>query len=188
MKLRLKVLAWCHVVIGAIGLLAFAALVLGFAMAHDPEYNDEFAWMGGGMGMLTLMFFLPSFVSGIALLRGNPWGRAIIWIESALLALAVPVGTVICGVSLWVLLTTWDPAEAPTFSEIERFVQNSLRTIVLMLIALFILGVILGLGYIFRDVIAPPQPQVLTPLPSGVPPRIDPPEFRMPEAPRAPGQ
>ena len=58
----------------------------------------------------------------------------------------------------------------------------------LILIALFILGVILGLGYIFRDVIDPPQHQELTPMPTFPPPQVDRPEFTMPELPRAPGQ
>lgn len=187
-KLRLKILAWCHVVFGAVGLLAFASLIITYAMARDPAYDDEFAWMGGGLGLLSLAYFAPSFLGGLALLRGNPLGRAIIWIESAVLALAVPVGTVICSVSIWVLLTTWDPTEAPTFNQIERFVQNSLRSIVLILVALFLLGVIIGVGYIFRDVIDPPQHQELTPMPTFPPPQVDRPEFKMPELPRAPGQ
>ena len=186
MKLRLKILAWCHVVFGGVGLAAFATLVVAYVLARDPAYDDEFAWMGGGLGLLSLAYFLPSFLGGLGLLRGIPWARAIIWIESAVFALAVPVGTVICAVSLWVLLTTWDPEEAPSLGQIERFVQNSLRSIVLILIALFILGVILGLGYIFRDVIDPPQHQELTPLPTFPPPQVDRPEFKMPELPRAP--
>lgn len=188
MKLRLKVLAWCHVVFGGVGLAAFGTLLVAFGLANDPAYNDEFAWMAGGLGLLTLAYFLPSFLGGIGLLRGIPWARAIIWIESAVFALAVPVGTVICAASLWVLLTTWDPTEAPTYTQIERFVQNSLRSIVLILIALFTLGVIIGLGYIFRDVIDPTQHQELTPMPTFPPPQVDRPEFRIPELPRAPGQ
>jgi hypothetical protein len=169
-------------------LAAFALLVVGYVAAGDPAYDDEFAWMGGGLGLLSLAFFLPSLLGGVGLLRGAPWARGVIWIESAVLALAVPVGTVICAVSLWVLLTTWDPAEAPTYSQIERFVQNSLRSIVLILIALFILGMIIGLGYVFRDAIAPPQHLELAPLPTFPLPEIERPEFTMPEAPRAPGQ
>jgi len=71
----------------------------------------------------------------------------------------------------------------------EAFVQRVVRPLVLALIAMFILGVMLGLGYLFRDVVDPPRPQVLTPLPSGVPdPMPERPEFRMPELQGAPGQ
>jgi hypothetical protein len=109
----------------------------------------------------------------------------IIWIESAALALIVPVGTVLCGVSLWVLLSTWDPKEIGDLGSIERFVQRSLRVIILMLIALFILGVILLTGYLLRDVIDPPGRQQLTPMPE-MPPAYQRPEFKMPELPVAP--
>ena len=71
----------------------------------------------------------------------------------------------------------------------EAFVQRAVRPLVLALVAMFTLGVMLGLGYLFRDVIDPPREQVVTPMPSGVPdPMPERPEFRMPELPRAPGQ
>jgi tryptophan 2,3-dioxygenase len=50
----------------------------------------------------------------------------------------------------------------------EALARPVLQSLVLALIAMFILGVMLGLGYLFRDVVDPPRPQVLTPLPSGV--------------------
>lgn len=192
-KLRLKILAWCHVVFGALGLGAFAFLLIAYGLRPDPAYHDEMVVLGSGLAILTAAYFLPSFVGGIGLLRGRPFARLIIWAESAALAVIVPVGTVLCGISLWILLSTWDPTEMPGLGSIERFVQRSLRMIVLILIALFILGVILLGGYLFRDVIDPPGQQQLTPMPAMPPPAIERPEFRMPdlkeyEPPAAPGQ
>jgi hypothetical protein len=51
----------------------------------------------------------------------------------------------------------------------------------------------IGLGYIFRDVIDPPKKQNVTPLPSGVPDTSDLPRFEylpptLPERSGAPGQ
>lgn len=180
MKLRLKILAWCHIVVGAIGLGAFGLLLAGFAVRPDPAYYDTMAWLGAGLGLLSLAYFLPSFVGGIGLLRGRPIARVIIWCESAALALLVPVGTVLCGISLWILLTTWDPEEIGDLGSIERFVQRSLRGIMLILAAMFILGVILLTGYLLRDVIDPPGKQVLTPIPE-MPPPYERPEFKMPD-------
>lgn len=180
MKLRLKILAWCHIVVGAIGLGAFGLLLAGFAVRPDPAYYDTMAWLGAGLGLLSLAYFLPSFVGGIGLLRGRPIARVIIWCESAALALLVPVGTVLCGISLWILLTTWDPEEIGDLGTIERFVQRSLRGIMLILAAMFILGVILLTGYLLRDVIDPPGKQVLTPIPE-MPPPYERPEFKMPD-------
>ena len=191
-KLRLKILAWCHVVFGGIGLSIVALLLFAYALRPDPEYQDEMVAIGSVLGLLGFAYCLPSLIGGIGLLRGRPLARIIIWCESAALALLVPVGTVLCAISLWVLLSTWDPEEIGDLGSIERFVQRSLRTIMLMLVALFILGAILLTGYLFRDVIDPPGRQQLTPMPEM--PKFDPPpEFKMPdlkeyEIPRAPGQ
>ncbi len=185
MKLRLKMLAWGHIVFGAVGLGALGLLLAGYAARPDPAYDDEMLLLGGGLGLLSLAYFLPSLIGGIGLLRGRPLARVIIWCESAALALIVPVGTVLCGVSLWILLTTWDPEEIGDLGSIERFVQRSLRGIVLILAALFILGVILLAGYLLRDVIDPPGGQQLTPMPE-MPPAFERPEFRMPELPVVP--
>ncbi len=185
MKLRLKILAWCHVVFGAVGLSVFGLLLAGYAARPDPAYTDEMVAIGSVLGLLGAAYFVPSLIGGIGLLRGRPFARVIIWIESAALALIVPVGTVLCGVSLWVLLSTWDPEEIGDLGSIERFVQRSLRVIILMLIALFIFGVILLTGYLLRDVIDPPGRQQLTPMPE-MPPAYQRPEFKMPELPVAP--
>lgn len=59
----------------------------------------------------------------------------------------------------------------------------------LALVAMIILGVIVGGDDLFQDVTDPPHEQVLAPLPGAL---LDPmperPEFRMPDLPRAPGQ
>ncbi len=185
MKLRLKILAWCHIVFGAVGLGALGLLLAGYAARPDPAYNDEMVLLGGGLGLLSLAYFLPSFIGGIGLLRRRPLARVIIWCESAALALIVPAGTVLCGISIWILLSTWDPEEIGDLGTIERFVQRSLRAIMLMLVALFILGVIFLTGYLFRDVIDPPGQQQLTPMPEMPPPYLRP-EFKMPELPVGP--
>ncbi len=189
MKLRLKILAWCHIVFGGIGLGALTALVIAYALARDPAYDDEFAFFAGTLGLFSIVYFLPSFVGGIGILRRIPWARWILWIEAGLLAVAIPVGTLLAGLSLWALLTTREETADGGMAAFEAFVQRAVRPLVLALVAMFTLGVMLGLGYLFRDVIDPPREQVLTPLPSGVPdPTPERPEFRMPELPRAPGQ
>lgn len=185
MRKRLVILAWIHIVIGGLGLGALAIVVGGFVMAGDREYNDEFALIGGALGALSLFYFGPMFVGGVGLLMRKWWARALLWAESALLALLVPVGTLLAGYNLWALITT---AEFTTdgIARVERVIRNALRNIVLILIALFILGVIVGIGWLFRDQIDPPGRQELAPMPVP-PPKIDQPEFRMPELPGAPG-
>jgi len=185
LKRRLQVLALSHIVIGGVGLAAFAALAA--AAARDPAYADEFAWMGGLMGLLSLIYFLPMVVGGVGLLLRKPWARALLWIEAAALALFVPVGTALAGYSLWALATTADLAGDGGMALIEQRVRRMLHALVLILIGLFILGVIIGVGWLFRDRIDPPREQILTPLPAP-PPQIERPEFTLPEMPRAPEQ
>lgn len=188
MRKRLIVLAWIHIIIGGPGLAVLAVLIGSYAAAQDPAYANTFGWMFGLLGGLSLFYFAPMFFGGVGLLMRKPWARWLLWTEAAILALAIPVGTLIAGYSLWALITT---AEVTTdgIARVERIIRNSLRNIVLILIALFILGVIVGVGYLFRDVIDPPKEQILTPMPEM--PKFDPPpEFKMPEfnLPERPGE
>lgn len=173
----LRIFAWTHAIVGGIGLGLFL-LTLGIALsAKDPAYEDEIALLIGLFGMIAVVFFAPSFFGGIGLLRGLPWARGFMWIQAALLALVVPVGTIIAGFNLWVLVSTREVSADGGIAKFEGFIHRSMRAFVLALIALFILGVIIGLGYLFRDVIDPPREQILTPLPSGVPEASDLPTF-----------
>ncbi len=195
LRKRLVIMAWINIVLGGAGLGLFAALVGAFVLARDPEYNDEFALFAGVLGFLCLLYFLPMFVGGVGLLRRKAWGRMMLWAVSAPLALLIPVGTLLAGYNLWAMITTADVAgsafASDTVARVERIVRNALRNIVLILIALFILGVIVGVGWLFRDQIDPPKEQILTPIPempSFTQPEFKMPEFNRPELPDAPAQ
>jgi hypothetical protein len=193
-SLRLRILAWIHVAIGGVGCGLFATLVATYVLARDAAYDDEFAWIGGLLGLATLGWFLPMLVGGVGLLKRWPWARALIWAVAGMLAVAVPVGTLLAGFSLWVLLTTREVSVDGGMAKLEDFVRRIVPLLIAALAALFILGLIILAGYLFRDVIDPPREQMLTPLPSGVPPQLpERPEFRMPDPkefglPRAPEQ
>ena len=62
---------WCS---GASAWRSLATLVVAYGLANDRAYDDEFAWMAGGLGLLTLAYFLPSFLGGIGLLRAHSVG------------------------------------------------------------------------------------------------------------------
>ncbi len=176
--------------VGGFGLVVCWGVILIALSARDPAYEDEIAFFAGAFGIISIGFFLPSFLSGLALLMRWPWARAVLWAESAFIALLIPVGTIIAGFNLWALLATREISADGGIAKFEEFVRRSIRPVVLALIALFVLGVIVGLGYIFRDVIDPPRKQILTPLPSGVPDTSDLPRFEYtpPILPRAPEQ
>lgn len=173
----LRIFAWAHAVIGGIGVAVFVA-VLGLALAaNDPAYDDEIIMLVALSGMIVLVLFAPSLLGGVGLLRGLPWARGFMWIQAAGLALIIPIGTLIAGLNLWVLVSTREATPDGGMAQFEGFIHRAIRPLVLALVALFILGVMLGLGYLFRDVIAPPKPQALTPLPSGIPDTSNLPRF-----------
>jgi len=195
LRKRLVIMAWLHIAVGVVGLGLFAALIGAFLLARDPEYNDEFAMFAGVLGFLSVLHFLPMFVGGVGLLRRKPWARMILWAVSAPLALLIPVGTLLAGYNVWAMITTAEDAgsmfSSDAVARVERVVRNALRNIVLILIALFILGLIVGVGWLFRDQIDPPREQILTPMPempSFERPEFKVPEFNRPELPTEPAQ
>lgn len=187
LKNALRILAWVHVVLGGLGLGLFATFIAAALLANDPAYADEIALLGGGLGLVTLAYFLPSFIGGLGLLKGWPWARWIIWLESGALLLAIPVGTLLAGLNLWLLMATREVSADGGIARFEAAVRRAIRPLVLALIAWFILGAIILTGYLFRDVIDPPRRQALTPMPSGVPPAMKPPpRFEPPSLPEPP--
>jgi len=72
------------------------------------------------VGLLVLVIYyalaafiypIPGFIAGLALVLGKPWGRGLMFALSLVLLLAFPLGTLLGGYSLWVLLT--DTPEPP---------------------------------------------------------------------------
>lgn len=173
----LRIFAWAHAVVGGIGVALFIG-TLGIALlAKDPAYDDEIMLLVSLFGLVVLILFAPSFLGGVGVLRGLPWARAFMWIQAAGLALIVPIGTLVAGINLWVLMSTREVTPDGGMAAFEAFVHRTIRPLVLALIALFILGVMLGLGYLFRDSIPARKPQVLTPMPSGIPDTSNLPRF-----------
>lgn len=163
---RVRILAWVHVVLGGIGLGLTALLLLIATVDSDPAHRDVvmiFLWPLAG---LSIVYFIPSFTGGLGVLKGIYWARGMLWLQTVFLAPLVPVGTVLAGFTLWALLPR--PSEMPRdggMAAFEQFVLRYRRAAVLALAAWATLGAMIGLGYIFRDVIDPPQQQELTPLP-----------------------
>ena len=174
--------------LGGLG-LGFFALIIGVGLAaKDPSYDGVITFFASVGLILSVVFFFPSFFGGLGILKGWPWARAILWMGSAMLVFLPPVGTALAGINLWVLLKTREASPDGGIAKFEDFVRRAVRPLILAMIAIAALGVMLGLGYLFRDVIDPPKEQILTPLPSGVPDTSDLPRFEYvpPTLPRAP--
>lgn len=88
-------------VLGGAGLLVGSIVCLG--LMADAQGERALYYIGPLFLFLTAGYFAPAFVGGIGLLRGAFWGKVAIAALSALLLLAIPVGTLLGGFGLWAL-------------------------------------------------------------------------------------
>ncbi|HEX5005776.1 MAG TPA: hypothetical protein VFV70_01610 [Hyphomonadaceae bacterium] len=170
MDLHVRILAWIHVILGGVGCTLSLALIAALIVARDPAYYDitaGFAWV---LGMATFAYFGPSLVGGIGLLRGQAWARWLIWVQASLLILLIPVGTLLAGYGVWVMLRTRRGDIAT--DAIVAFDAGLKRTWPVLLAgvaAIFSLAAMIGLGYLFRDYLEPKSDVEILPLPTGRP-------------------
>ena len=113
MLTHVKILAWFNIVLGALGLLAGAA-ILGGAMV----VTDVFLFAVEDAGLpaavvqaaavvitaIMLALSLPCLVLGYGLANLRPWGRVLGIVIAALNLLNVPFGTAVSLYAFWVLL------------------------------------------------------------------------------------
>lgn len=107
MQQHLKVVAWIHLLFGIFG-VGFALLFGGLGAIVGLFSGEPGGLMAGGIIGLISIFFgllsLPALLGGWGLLNYKPWARIVVIVLSVLNLLNFPIGTVIGGYSLWVLL------------------------------------------------------------------------------------
>ena len=113
MESHLKIIGILHVVLGAMGLIAAVAILTlfgGLAGVVSTSGDSDAAiavpilgGIGGLVFILVLLFSLPGFIGGIALLKMAPWSRVYMIVISAIHLLHVPFGTALGIYGLWAL-------------------------------------------------------------------------------------
>lgn len=170
LDLHIRILAWIHVVLGGIGSTLMLALLGALMMARDPAYYDIVVGFSAVLGMLTFAYFGPSLVGGIGLLRGQPWARALIWVQASLLILLIPVGTALAGYGVWVMLRTRrDDLATGAMVAFDGWLKRSWTLLLAALAAVVTLAAMIGIGYLFRDYLQPKSDVETLPLPTGRP-------------------
>ncbi|HPT24977.1 MAG TPA: hypothetical protein PLZ95_01075 [Bryobacteraceae bacterium] len=113
MLTHVKILAWLHTVLGAIGVLAGFALFSGaMAVAEifragveeagiPPEFLQLAAFV---ITAVILVMSLPCLILGYGLMNLRPWARILGLVLSALNLLHFPFGTAVALYAFWVLL------------------------------------------------------------------------------------
>src|SRR5688572_8700380 len=153
----------------ALSLTLMTVLIL----ERDPAYYEIVAGFAWVLGMLTFAYFGPSLVGGIGLLRGQPWARALIWVQASLLILLIPVGTLLAGYGVWVMLRTRDRdgggLATSAVVAFDGWLKRSGLLLLCALAAIVTLAAMIGLGHLFRDYLEPKSDVEILPLPTGVP-------------------
>ncbi len=114
MEAHVKALALLYILVGAFSGVTGLILLAVFA---GPAMNASFGPLAGtiltGWIVLMLILAIPSIVLGVGLLHRRPWARTTGMVIAILELLNFPVGTVLGGYTLWVLLT---PETDPLFT------------------------------------------------------------------------
>lgn len=104
MNLKIKILGWIHTLLGGIGLTAGLAICVGLWFSSDDNSVEALLYVAPFFSIIAVFLLLPGLIGGIGLLRLQPWARILIIILSSLELLNFPLGTVLGGFGLWVLL------------------------------------------------------------------------------------
>jgi len=118
MENHVKILAYLHIVFGALGLvialvcLALFGLLTGViqtAIENSADPNAQLAVpvvgiVGAIIVVLIVVFSLPGIITGIGLLRYSEWARILGIVLAAISLPGVPFGTALGVYGLWVLL------------------------------------------------------------------------------------
>ncbi len=118
MRDHVKVLAFLHIALGAMGSLG-AVVILGVftfggTMVRITADNDPEALLaapvifvvGVVLFAIILVCSVPGLVAGIGLLDLRPWARILAIVVSAFHLFNIPIGTAVGIYGLWVLLNS----------------------------------------------------------------------------------
>ena len=107
---HVKIVAWLHIVLSALGLLVTALVFLVFvgiglllAASDETAAMGIFAVIATIVGVFLLLVSVPGLIGGIGLLQRQNWARILVLILSVLQLFNIPFGTAVGIYSLWAL-------------------------------------------------------------------------------------
>jgi len=117
MRQHVTVLGVLFVVFGALGLIGAivvlvvfggAAGIVGIVAHQEPDAAVAvpiLGIVGLGLFLVILALAIPEILAGVGLLKFQAWGRLLGIVVSVLNLVKFPLGTVVGGYGLWVLLS-----------------------------------------------------------------------------------
>jgi hypothetical protein len=108
MEKHIPVVAWLHIVLGAIGIIVAIFLffiIAGAGMISGDEIaialTAMVAWF---LGILISVLSIPGIIGGVYLLKRKEWARILLIVVAILDLLNFPFGTALGIYTLWVLM------------------------------------------------------------------------------------
>ena len=108
MKTHVTIIGILFIALGVlallVGCLALTGLIGGGLISGEQEAIIATSGVAIFVVCILALFSLPSIIGGIGLLKYHSWARILVLIMAVLNILNFPIGTVIGGYALWVLL------------------------------------------------------------------------------------
>ncbi|HEX8208901.1 MAG TPA: hypothetical protein VF584_01845 [Longimicrobium sp.] len=108
MRQHIDTVAWIHIAFGGLGVLlalAVGGLLGGLGLfADDAQTTGFVVLLAGFVAVVMGLLSVPSLVGGWGLLKRRPWARMLVLIVSFFDLLNFPIGTLLGGYSIWVLM------------------------------------------------------------------------------------
>ncbi len=105
---HVKVVAWLHIIFGAMGVLFGLFIVIFFAgiglASDDPDAFQVLSIVGSVFAYIMIVLSIPDVICGIYILRYKEWSRILGIILAVFDLFMFPIGTAIGIYILWVLL------------------------------------------------------------------------------------
>ncbi len=105
-----KALGICHLAYGGLSILMMFTIIFMFGaiLFAIPEGGPPFGVMmifAIFMLIYSMIFTLPSFIAGYAMLKHKPWARTASIIAAVLEVMSVPIGTAVGVYSFWFMFS-----------------------------------------------------------------------------------
>jgi len=108
MEKHVKIVALLHIGFGFLGIIAativYVAVVGGGIISGDHEAMFITSIVGTVIAGFLTFVSLPGIIGGFGLLQHRSWAKILLMIIACIELIEIPVGTLIGGYSLWVLL------------------------------------------------------------------------------------
>jgi len=108
MERHITLVAILNIGFGALGILIaiiiFAAVVGGGLISGNQEVIAITSIVGSAIAILIFIISMPQILGGVGLLKRWYWARILMLIIAAMSLINIPIGTIVGGYTIWVLL------------------------------------------------------------------------------------